>query len=504
MGKRIKSLIVKSQLSITPIYLLIPFGLALLFRCWGIRTSSIWYDEALTIYLTKEPLINMVKMISAELNPPLWEILEWTIVRLLFPSEISYRLLSLISSLGLMVIAHKILVYFQASQARQFLTLSILALSPYQIWMAQDARVYALMSFLYLLGFWFLIQRRWWGLFACCGLLLYSNSASVFYVLTLLVVGLILYHQNISKLFGVGVGASLVYSPWFIGAFINNLAGEYFRGYNIPPVNTQRLIEQMQLIFMIGMTSNRLVGDLLRLLNAFFVLVPLVTMGIIESSKIIRLFSKDRAGMVSMLLISILPLALITLTAWLYQNGHLILYRSLSPIAVPIILMLAVCVKTHPKLSTALLSILIVLNISYHFIWSPLEKGGYLKEVIQELSFQDKENNVIFHATATSLLPFQYYLKDASHYLLEADLPAWFLVEPLQQAFGLRKITPEQIPSDNYWVVWAKDAHLPLFVSQVMNEIVHEEQLVAKIEYPQMSPIYIYYVSQTTSSTNHP
>ncbi|GIV64754.1 MAG: hypothetical protein KatS3mg046_014 [Bellilinea sp.] len=483
-------------------YFSIPILIGIFLRLNGISKNSIWYDESLTIFLTREPLIKMVSLLTNELNPPLWEILEWFVVRILPASETTYRLISFLCSFGTLIVSHKILKELQVDRTRQFFALMILAISPYQIWMSQDARVYALMSFLYLLGFWFIIKKNWLGLFACCGLLIYSNSAAIFYFATLLIVGLILNPQNWITLFRIGFGAMLLFSPWLAGSFLGHLSGSYFSGYNIPPVNSQRLIEQINYIFMIGLTSNPLIREILRLLN-FLVILILLSSSVLYQI-LVKQSKQTQPVNRSLLFLATLPLILITLTAWVYQNGHLILYRSFSPIAAPIILLLTVYTRTQLKLSTVLLFVLIVLNLSYHFIWSPQEKGGHLKEVIQESSIHDEENTVIFHATATSLLPFQYYLKDASHYLLEADLPKWFLVEPLQQAFGLQKIKPEQIPSGNYWIVWAKDDHLPPFVDQIMGKMVDKSPLVGKIEYSQMATIFIFYVSQKSSFIDNP
>ena len=483
----------------------IPLLIGIVLRLSGIVRNSIWYDEALTIYLTRQPLTKMINLLTAELNPPLWEILEWFPTRLVPIPELGYRLLSLLSSLATLIVAQRLFAFFEVDRRRQFLGLSILAVSPYQIWMAQDARVYALMSFLYLLGFWFLIQQKWWGLLACCGLLLYSNSAAVFYVATLLAIGLLLHSQNKAHLLGVGLGAAALYSPWLIGAFANNLSGDYISGYNIPPVTAQRLIEQFNLIFLIGLTSNPLIRDLLKLMTTSIVLsFLLITLLAFFFGMRHKPFKQAQFGIISLLILSIMPLALITLTGWVYQNGHIVLYRSFSPLAVAIILLIAMYSKMQTKLSTVPLLLLLAISIGYHTIWSPQEKGGHLKEIVQELSIPDEADTVIFHITATSLLPFELYLSNANHYLLDANLPAGFLNKPLQVSFGLKKVSPQEIPSDSYWLVWAKDAHLPPFISEMANDIINENQPVARIEYPQAATIYIYHVSQTTPSTKNP
>ncbi len=81
------------------------------------------------MFLTRKPLFEMVSLITNELNPPLWEILEWFAICILPASEASYRLLSIVPSLGLLVITDRLLWHFKVNSARRFLTLSILAIS---------------------------------------------------------------------------------------------------------------------------------------------------------------------------------------------------------------------------------------------------------------------------------------------------------------------------------------------------------------------------------------
>ncbi len=452
------------------------------------------------MFLTRKPLFEMVSLITNELNPPLWEILEWFVICLLPASEASYRLLSIVPSLGLLVIADRLLWHFKVNSARRFLTLSILAISPYQIWMAQDGRVYALMSFLYLIGFWFIIKRKWLGAFVCCGLLLYSNSVAPFYVITLMLIGFVLHSQDRRNLILTATATGLVYVPWFLASFATKLSGEYFSGYNIPTPTFTRLLDQFVQIFLIRSVSNQLLAAYLTgvTILSFYALLcgSVLSFGIDLIRKKTDLRSLNNSIAISLALLSGLPILLITFIALIYGNGHPIQYRSFSPLAIPILLMISTTFRPNQRVFTGFLLFFLAINVSYHTAWSAQQKGGYLKETIESLSISNHPNTVIFHATATSLLPFKYYLNDADHYLLNADLPAGFLTDPLQRAFGLRKISPSQIPSNAFWIVWADDAHLPPYVVEEMKILVGNDSPVAKIVYPQAAVIYVFYRSK--------
>lgn len=481
------------------IFLWIPLLIGIVLRLHGLSSNSIWYDEALTVFLTRQPLTKMVSLQTIELNPPLWEILEWLVVYVFTPSEISYRVLSLISGIFTLFLAQRFLSHFGVNCMQQFLAISILSISPYQIWIAQDARVYALMSFLYLLGFWFIIQRKWLGTLASFSLLLYSNSAAFFFVLSLVAVGFLLYPEKRQTIFYIFSASFGLFMPWFAASFGKNLSGSYFAGYNVPPVNLQRIIEQINHIFLIQSTSYFPISELLRLIHISVFVVFYIFLGLFLFSKLLRWKDNQQKfvmdSLIPLLILSLLSLLMIIITAWFYRNGHLILYRSFSPLAVPMVMLIAVYSKAKPKFSSAILVILLIVNITYHFVWSAQDKGGYLRETIHYLPIVNQPSTIILHATANSLLPFKYYLDNATHYLLEADLPLGFLAQPLQQAFDLKKLSTQQIPSESFWIIWAKDAHLPPFVQENMKEIIKDSRLISKITYPQAAPIYIYYSS---------
>ncbi len=478
-------------------YLWLPFVLALFFRWNGVIQNSIWYDEALTVYLTRQPLFEMVRLLTTELNPPLWEIMEWFVVQILPPHEYSYRLLSFLSAIGIWILAFKILTFYQIHKVHQFLALCIIAVLPYQVWMAQDARVYAWMSLLYLLGFWYVINRKWLGFFACCGLLLYANSAALFYFFSLLLIGVLFHPQNRIRIFLIGAGVMVLFSPWILGSLLNNLSGQYFAGYNIPPVNAQRFLIQVGALFLIGGDNFPLASNLIRFMGILFIFALFVEMFVKKVFNLI--FHKNYSvsiPLVTFFLFATLPLVLITAAAWLYNNGHLILYRSFSGISVPLILFIAIRLSPMVRFSSILLTVFFIVYACIYYFWSPQIKGGYLREAIVNYQIENRSSTVIFHATATSLLPFEYYLNDASHYLLDAKLPAGFLSQPLQQSFGLQKVLPQEIPSDFFWVVWAKDHHLPPQVQEQMAVLVKNTVPLGVIDYPQAARIEIYKIAR--------
>ncbi|MBN1249574.1 MAG: glycosyltransferase family 39 protein [Anaerolineae bacterium] len=118
--------------------------LAYLLRTVTLDAQSFWMDEIQAFYFIDHPFMETVKMlISPEENGPLYFLLLWPWQRLTGPSDFAVRYLSNLCSV-LTVAAMWQLVRTWFSRRVAGLTSVLLAISPYAIWYAQEAKMYAL------------------------------------------------------------------------------------------------------------------------------------------------------------------------------------------------------------------------------------------------------------------------------------------------------------------------------------------------------------------------
>ncbi|WP_322509537.1 hypothetical protein [Anaerolinea sp.] len=467
-------------------YFWFPLTIALFLRLRDFEQNSVWYDEALTIFLTRLPLFPMVRLISHELNPPLWEILEKLITSILSQQPWGYRIISLVSSLGILWVSNKILMFYRVQKDIRFMALTLLALLPYQIWMAQDARVYALMSYLYLQGFVFALERKHWGLWACSGLLLYSNSAAPFYVFTLLIIAFINHPEEWKKLFYVGVGTIITFSPW-VFTWGKALSGGFFSGINVPEANFERLFFQLSYLFWIDNMS--LLNFVLSMSGFIFIIL------VFSFFLFLQVFQRKqfpRSYWIGLFLLSIFPIISITLAGILYHSGHLMVYRAFSGASAGMVIFLAFLMNQFSRYNKIIFGLLITMSFLYLLSWSPTQKGGYLKEKLEILESNVHPTDVFYHATATSLLPFQFYLKEHSHYLLNETFPPGFMIPSFQEAFNLQKIPLEEIQARRVWIIYSRDAQLSSRIHERMGVYIRSARWMGKVEYPQAATIEIY------------
>jgi mannosyltransferase len=166
------------------------FLVALVLRCLFIGTRSIEYDDAFSIFLSQQSISAIVHGTAADTMPPLYYFLLhfWMI---LGRQVWLLRSLSVLLSLGSVYLLYwvvKDLVDWKAGLWAAFLA----AISPLQIYHAQDLRMYALLELAQLGYIWFFSQifknlnlekvdwKNWGGLVFCGGLAMYSHNLAIF------------------------------------------------------------------------------------------------------------------------------------------------------------------------------------------------------------------------------------------------------------------------------------------------------------------------------------
>jgi len=146
---------------------LLAFGL----RVYRLNAQSYWIDEAWTIFyarLSLPELWHYLQTIRAA--PPLYHLLTMYWVQLLGDGEFALRYLSLLFSVMAVPLTYRLgktLGGFRLG----LLAASLMAVSPYQIWHAQDARNYSMLTAASVLSMWSFVALwrrggwRWWLLY---------------------------------------------------------------------------------------------------------------------------------------------------------------------------------------------------------------------------------------------------------------------------------------------------------------------------------------------------
>lgn len=153
--------LLKRALSPT-VVMLVLILLAFLLRIYRINWQSLWTDENYTFNLTMRDLASITQTTSADVHPPLYYYLVHFWLPLTGQSEFSLRFLSLLFSLLLVPLMFK-LGSRLASRRVGIIAALLTAIGPFQVYYAQEARMYSLMVFLSVLSTYSMVRVAGFG-----------------------------------------------------------------------------------------------------------------------------------------------------------------------------------------------------------------------------------------------------------------------------------------------------------------------------------------------------
>ncbi|MBM3129816.1 MAG: glycosyltransferase family 39 protein [Chloroflexi bacterium] len=419
-------------------------GIAL--RWAGLSGGSLWYDEAYSVVMARFDLLEMIGALRTNISPPGWEIVIWVMTRAFGENDFAFRLAPFIVSVLTLVVFWKLTQEFHFTRAQAIFGLALLALSPYQLWLAQEARMYAVMSLLYLLGILWARQGKYLGLAAVMGLLLWLHNTAIFYLLSLGLFALIVHPRDWRAIVVAGAVALLAWLPW--APILLTQSGQAIPW--IEPLTWQALT--FNFVFdLFASTASRLGGSVVPILLFF---VTIVTALILQT---VALVKKDATRVMESLwmpaYIFWMPFVLFLASNFLFRNA--LHYRSTSVLLPPLMLWLAAALIPHrPKLYHAILPVLwIGAFVAGLALWSPKDRGGNLAQVVQVIEEGWQSGDVIYHANEMTAVLFSYYLPDKPHYVIDEQELAGGRGMIDQAKLAIPRAALEKISHRRAWLV---------------------------------------------------
>jgi hypothetical protein len=462
----------------------VAIGIAL--RLAGLGASALWYDEAFTLALARLPLLEMVRAAALDFNPPLWEIIAWASTRMFGANEIGLRLPSLVASIAALGVAAWLMRELKLGSFPHdkpgiswigLAAFAALAVLPYQLWMAQDGRVYAVMSLLYLAGAWFALRGRWLGLTACLGLLLYSHLPGAVYAVPLVAVAAMSHRNQLDRVGYAVIAAAVSFVPW-LPAWFNATSRNFWLG----PFTWGSFLTALARVFFADALPAWLWGT-----------AAIAIFGGVAGAVVITLRERS-AGALTLAVLAIGPLALMVVIS---QFRNVVFYRPLSALTIPLVLWLALTLTRIPWrwLRYTSATVWAMLLLAGVLSWNPASKGGDLRALADRMMLDTmRPGDVVYHATGTSALPFSEYVR-APTYLLDEELPPGLLSQPVQDALGLKRAALEDVPHLRAWIIWALDAQVTDAAKARMAKYVEGGTLIGTVRYWQAAPIQVWLVN---------
>lgn len=306
--------------------LLVIVGVALALRLPGLN-DSLWYDEMWSTRVILGSFSALVHVIGSDVHPPFYAVVMFAWIRLFGDSEISVRMLPLISSLLTIVLTARLAVAYGWPRAAPIAAL-VLAISPPHIWYAHEARPYSLLVLLVVASTLAFLQirqthaTRWYVVYAVLALcMVMTHYFALAYVAAITLLAMTDRRLR-ARMLWIAVAVAFVLALYLAARFvvgsIPNQAG-HLRGFG--------LVEAWQLMFdwfiiggAFGPLPTRATAIRLLVPGVQLVFLALVVRGLLKSQTVhsdavtgdSRWSALARRGELPLLLL-ILPLSLLAI-----------------------------------------------------------------------------------------------------------------------------------------------------------------------------------------------
>jgi hypothetical protein len=421
------------------------FAGGVLARVLGYTASSIRYDEALTLYRAVLPFGEYLQHLEEYSSIMSWELL----IRLLAwgGTELWYlRMAPLALGIGALVLTWQVSGQMALSQPARLVVLFLSAFTPGLLWISQDARPYALQTFLFLLALLFTHQRRWLGWAAACGLMIYTHAVGPAFALASLVYAL---QQNRTEWNTLAKYWGLVLLTWLPAGILLQMnsarqavSGEVAAGFWTGSLTPGTFTWSFADAFFTHAVAAGWKAALA---------VALAASLILSTWYAIRTRSFHLAGL-------LLPgLAFITVSL---SFTNVATYRTLILLMSPLYLALGILIdRRHLRILEVGVSVLwLVVCAAGISFWQPAERGGQVEQLAASVRAQWQEGDIIYYGGGLAALPLDYYLSPRTSYLLDGTMnenvtPGYLRLFP--------RLSLEQIPFKRAWLVFPEARQIP-------------------------------------------
>lgn len=440
------------------IYLL--FLIATIIRFYRLDAAPYWYDEAFTGLLMRLDLPALLDAIAGDTHPPLYYLLVWLVTRVIGVGAWQIRAISAVFSVGCVVIVWVLSADYLKSKQARLLATALTALMPAQLWFAQEARMYSLLSFEFLLTLYCVNRRKFLPVAIGVTALLFTHNYGLFYapVLFLIAAKRELPHPLIvstDRYYGIEkwqpedrarpkdlllsfVIPGFLYAVIWLPVLFSQMQ-EIHGNYWIMPVTPGAVLYVVQMLFLSHATPEPL--------QALFIMLAY---GLFTWSLIEGLFEKQ----LELIAIILAPFVLAVCASLLWQP--VLLHRAFLPIA-PLVYILLSGVITTSKLKFTFASILImpilVIGLAAVYIMPPVMKAEYVDRVQSIIAQDYQPGDVVLATNDGPAVTLKWAMPDLQIYVMpNCGNDPGALSNKTRRAIGFQQTIPA---ASRVWFIYA-------------------------------------------------
>lgn len=420
-------------------------------RLVNLPFERFWYDEAFTAWIATLPLPHMMAAIRGDVHPPLWYLIEWLAVRPFGPTEWALRLPAAFISTAGTAELYRLVEKLGSKRAAGYAG-ALYAVLPGFIYYGQEARMYALLTWLVLAACRALLDRNWLRLALTGALTLYTQNLGGLYVALLLFAALFIDRRQAWK---TGLKILLAYLPW-LPSFIHqvsNVGGSFW----IPPAGNAG-----GALYYLYFTTFRSVPEFaIPSVMAASVGITLVTVWALRT---------QLKGWLIPLMLAFLPALMLYLISLLWRP--MMLDRALLPAAALLVGLWGAGLAQMPRPGRMACGVVLAscLALSSGYYYQRSFHGGRADLAFVDLIRHEYQTgDMVYHTNVASLIAGGHYLPEMDQAVLPGtgDL-AQNLTDDTKEAMGIdvleRPMT--DVEALGYCRVWLLDIDTPIVSDQ--------------------------------------
>jgi len=436
--------------------------IALALYIYQIGAAPLWYDESGTAWMAELSPERLLAATAADTHPPLYLLIVAGIERVAGAAPTTLRLFSALCIVATLWVMWAISVEIGLSERARRWGLLLLAVCPWHLHYAQEARMYGLFELEIALAVWALLRRQWWAVVLAGGAAFYTHNYALIYwpVLGLWALAREALLPAIpfpgkyppvveaprAQLDHLCIAFALpvvVYLPW---AWV--LAGQMravAAGYWILPVSPGSVTYTL-LTWLFAFTLPQWMQPVAAMLVAGLLLWLCINVG------------RARQQLpLAWLVLAPLTLVVLASVAW----KPILLFRGFAPSVPFLFLWLAWALDRldRPRLIYAalLLAPALVGTALGHYLWNVDFKGATINYA-DDVAAQWRYGDVMIHANEGTLMELHQSAIGAHFQFIlpRCDSPnIGALSFATQNAMGIRALDPETLRWERAWFVWA-------------------------------------------------
>ncbi len=393
------------------IYLLLILILIISFfvRIYGLQSENIWSDEAVTIFNSHKSVLHNIKWSLGYGYYPSYHVILSLWEKIFGLKEFNVRFLSLIFGILSVYMIFKIGT-FMFNKKVGFYSSIILALSPYNVYYSQEARVYALFVFLSLCSIYFylkLIQSNknkhmvYYVLFTF--LMLITHPPAIFILVFQNIHYLFFVKKNLKKWVFIQFALFMFFLPLLLRT-LSVISG--FSGYlTVAPPDIVTLLRTFY-IFSAGETFRieaLVIGSFISI--GFFLLLFSV---LLQMAKDIKNKYLNINKTIFLLLWLTIPILLLIMQSYVFNSYYFERYVIVSSIALYILIALSIT-RFNNRTQMIIMTSIIILSLMMLYIEFETNSNGRWKDTADYIKANKNENETVVIHHPNAIYPFAYY-----------------------------------------------------------------------------------------------